>query len=146
MEALYSKVPDILKGYVELVYDLHDNPSIRFLEGLLYGSKFYNTGLQSVLPSEINSDSRSFVFSAPRLESDQCLLLNTSFENEALDELFKMKTTPQPLEPVINFSAVFSAGYYLNCAFDHCDMLYPWNEKLIPVMSATKNGRSSPPT
>src|SRR5262245_52016581 len=33
MEALYSKVPDLLKGYVELVYDLHDNPSIRFLEG-----------------------------------------------------------------------------------------------------------------
>jgi L-ascorbate metabolism protein UlaG (beta-lactamase superfamily) len=97
MEALYSTVPDPLKGYVELVYDLRDNPSIRFLEGLLYKSKFYNTRSQSVSLSEINSDSRSFVFSTPRLESDKCLFLNVPFESEALDELFRMKTTPQPL-------------------------------------------------
>jgi len=98
MEALYSKVPDLLKGYVELVYDLHDNPSIRFLEGLLYKSKFYNTRSQSVSLSEINSDSRSFVFSTPRLESDGCLFLNVPFKSEALDELFRMKTVPLPLE------------------------------------------------
>jgi L-ascorbate metabolism protein UlaG (beta-lactamase superfamily) len=100
MEALYSKVPDLLKGYVELVYDLHDNPSIRFLEGLLYKSKLYNTGSQSVSLSEINSDSRSFVFSTPRLESDSCLFLNVPFKSEALDELFRMKTTPQPIEHI----------------------------------------------
>jgi L-ascorbate metabolism protein UlaG (beta-lactamase superfamily) len=98
MEALYSKVPDLLKGYVELVYDLRDNPSIRFLEGLLYKSRFYNTESQSVLLSQINSDARSFVFSTPRLESDGCLFLNIPFKSEALDELFRMKTTPQPLE------------------------------------------------
>jgi L-ascorbate metabolism protein UlaG (beta-lactamase superfamily) len=100
MGALYSKIPDPLKGYVELVYDLRDNPSIRFLEGLLYKSKFYDTGSQSVLLSEINSDSRSFVFSTPRLESDGCLFLNVPFESEALDELFRMKTAPQPLEHI----------------------------------------------
>jgi L-ascorbate metabolism protein UlaG (beta-lactamase superfamily) len=98
MEALYSKIPDLLKGYVELVYDLRDNPSIRFLEGLLYESKFYKTESQSVALSEINTDARSFVFSTPRLESNECLSLNVPFESEALDELFKMKTTPRPLE------------------------------------------------
>jgi L-ascorbate metabolism protein UlaG (beta-lactamase superfamily) len=98
MEALYTKVPDPLKGYVELVYDLHDHPSIRFFERLLYKSKFYNTGSQSVSLSEINSDSRSFVFSTPRLESDGRLFLNISLESEALDELFRMKAAPQPLE------------------------------------------------
>jgi L-ascorbate metabolism protein UlaG (beta-lactamase superfamily) len=100
MEALYSKVPDLLKGYVELVYDLNDNPSIRFLEGLLYKSKFYNTGSQSVMLSEINSDSRSFAFSTPRLELDGCLFINIPFKSEALDELFRMKTTPQPIEHI----------------------------------------------
>jgi L-ascorbate metabolism protein UlaG (beta-lactamase superfamily) len=97
MEALYAKVPDPLKGYVELVYDLHDNPSIRFLEGLLYTSKYYNRGSQSISLSEINSDSRSFVFSTPRLESNGCLFLNLPFKSEALDELFRMKATPHPL-------------------------------------------------
>jgi L-ascorbate metabolism protein UlaG (beta-lactamase superfamily) len=97
MEACYSKVPDLLRGYVELVYDIHDNPTIRLLEGLLYRSKFYQTGSQSVALSEINSDSRSFVFSTPRLESDESLFLNVPFKSEALDELFRMKTAPQPL-------------------------------------------------
>jgi L-ascorbate metabolism protein UlaG (beta-lactamase superfamily) len=98
MEAHYSKVPDILRGYVELVYDLHDNPAIRFLEGLLYKSRFYNIASQSMALSEINSDSRSFVFSTPRLESDNCLFLNLPFESEALDELFKMKVSPKNFE------------------------------------------------
>jgi L-ascorbate metabolism protein UlaG (beta-lactamase superfamily) len=98
MAALYSKIPDPLRGYVELVYDLRDNPSIRFLEGLLYKSKFYKTESQSVALSEINSDFRSFVFSTPRLESDERLFLDIPFESEALDELFKMKTTPRPLD------------------------------------------------
>jgi L-ascorbate metabolism protein UlaG (beta-lactamase superfamily) len=98
MEGLYAKIPDILKGYVELVYDLRDNPSIRFVEGLLYKSKFYKIESQSVTLSEINTDVRSFVFSTPRLGSNECLSLNVPFESEALDELFKMKTTPRPLE------------------------------------------------
>lgn len=31
LEPLYQKVSDILKGYVELVYNSNNNPSIRFL-------------------------------------------------------------------------------------------------------------------
>jgi L-ascorbate metabolism protein UlaG (beta-lactamase superfamily) len=98
MEALYSKVPEILKGYVELVYDLHNNPSIRFLEGLLYRSEFYRPSSQSMALSEINSDSRSFVFSTPRLESDECLFINVPFNSAAIDDLFRMKSSPQSLE------------------------------------------------
>jgi hypothetical protein len=40
---------------------------------------------------------------------------------------------PPTLEAVINFSAVFSADYRVNCAIDHCDKLYRWNEKPVPV-------------
>src|SRR5690606_18802088 len=32
LEELYMKVPEILKGYVELVYDLNGNPSFRVFE------------------------------------------------------------------------------------------------------------------
>jgi L-ascorbate metabolism protein UlaG (beta-lactamase superfamily) len=117
MESLYTKVPDILKGYVELVYDPHDNPSIRFLEGVLYKSKLYNTGSQSISLSEINSDSRSFVFSTPRLESDGCLSLNVPFKSEALDELFKMKTTPQPFEYIKDALGIANEGNGLFATF-----------------------------
>lgn len=40
LEPLYSRVPESLRGYVELVYDLNNNPSIRFIEGLLYRSPY----------------------------------------------------------------------------------------------------------
>jgi L-ascorbate metabolism protein UlaG (beta-lactamase superfamily) len=98
MEAHYQKVPDVLKGYVELVYSLNDNPSIRFLDGLLYKSKLYKTSSQSIALSEINTDWRSFVFSTPRLEHDGWLSLSTPFASEGLDELFKMKSVPQSLD------------------------------------------------
>ncbi|MBO0719575.1 MAG: MBL fold metallo-hydrolase [Blastocatellia bacterium] len=117
MEAHYSKVPDILRGYVELVYDLHDNPTIRFLEGLLYKSRFYNVASQSIALSEINSDSRSFVFSTPRLGSDKCLFLNLPFGSEALDELFKMKTSPRHLEYIRDALSIENESNYLFATF-----------------------------
>jgi L-ascorbate metabolism protein UlaG (beta-lactamase superfamily) len=93
LEPLYQKVPDLLRGYVELVYDLNNKPSIRFFEGLLYKSPFYNPALQSISLSSIKDDSRPFVFSTPRLKTDDRLHLNIPFSGEALDELFKMKFT-----------------------------------------------------
>ena len=36
LESLYEKVPEPIRGYVELVYDLNNHPSMRFIEGLLY--------------------------------------------------------------------------------------------------------------
>jgi L-ascorbate metabolism protein UlaG (beta-lactamase superfamily) len=100
LEALYQKVPEVLKGYVELVYDLHNRPSLRFIEGLLYESKYYNEASQSISLSEIDSDERSFVFSTPRLQDDSCLFINVPFRHGGLDELFRMKQVAQPYERI----------------------------------------------
>ena len=95
LEPLYEKIPANLKGYVELVYDLNNNPSIRFLEGLLYKSRYWNPACQSLSLSLINQDDRPFVLSTPRLPDDQTLQLNIPFAHEGIDELFKMKQVPQ---------------------------------------------------
>lgn len=95
LESLYQKIPETLKGYVELVYDLNDHPSIRFLEGLLYKSKFYSPGSQSILLSLINQDERPFVLSTPRLPDDSSLQLRMPFASGELDELFSMKHVPR---------------------------------------------------
>jgi L-ascorbate metabolism protein UlaG (beta-lactamase superfamily) len=97
LEPLYEKIPQTLKGYVELVYDLNNNPSIRFLEGLLYKSRYYNPEKQSLLLSLIDQDDRAFALSTPRLPDDKSLQLRIPFANEAIDELFKMKQVPQTL-------------------------------------------------
>jgi L-ascorbate metabolism protein UlaG (beta-lactamase superfamily) len=100
LEPLYAKVPENLKGYVELVYDLNHNPSIKFIEGLLYESEYYRTDSQSVALSLIERDERAFALSTPRLPGDGSLELKLPFAHKAYDELFRMKRTPQPLEHI----------------------------------------------
>ncbi|MCW3072423.1 MAG: metal-dependent hydrolase [Bacteroidetes bacterium] len=100
MEGLYDKVPAILKGYVELVYDLHNNPSYRIKESLIYKSKYYDRSMQSLLLYLINDDSRPFVFSTPRLANNDSLQLAIPFDHTSIDELYKMVRTPGPYEKI----------------------------------------------
>ena len=100
LEPLYHKVPEVLRGYVELTYDLHNNPSFRFIEALLYKSKYFNESSQSITLSLAESDDRPFVFSTPRLSSGNAVSLNIPFSHPGLDELCKMKFTPQPLDSI----------------------------------------------
>lgn len=97
LEPIYHQVPEQLKGYVELVYDLNNHPSIRFIEGLLYKSKYYQPSSQSIAFSVIDNDERPFMFSTPRLADQQCLHLKIPFNSNCLDELFAMKDVPQEI-------------------------------------------------
>jgi L-ascorbate metabolism protein UlaG (beta-lactamase superfamily) len=96
LEPLYPKVPEMLRGYVELVYDLNSNPSFRLLERLLYKSPYYDRSAQSLMLSLIHGDDRPFVLSTPRLESSDSLHLRMPFDHEAVDRLFRLKYSPQP--------------------------------------------------
>lgn len=98
LDALYEKVPDMLKGYVELVYDLNNNATYRIFEQLLYKSPYYNTGSQSIALWITENDDRPFVLSTPRLDEPGVLHLNMPFKSRAIDELARMKRTPQTLE------------------------------------------------
>ena len=100
LEPLYQEVPEALKGYVELVYNRHDNPEIRFIEGLLYSNPNYQSAKQSITLSLINEDSRSFVFSTPRLPEDRALDLNFRFNYSGWDRLFKMRYKPDSYEEI----------------------------------------------
>lgn len=96
LHPLYQKVPDLLRGYVELVYDLNNNPSFRVIEPLLYRSKYYDRSQQSIMLSMISNDDRPFVLSTPRLESEDSLHLRLPFEHEAINGLFALKASPRP--------------------------------------------------
>jgi L-ascorbate metabolism protein UlaG (beta-lactamase superfamily) len=91
LEPLYAKIPESLKGYVELVYDADNNPSFRLIEGLLYHSSYYKPSSQSIALSLGNSDSRSFVLSTPRLSNVQNLHIYIPFGDRRWDQLFKMR-------------------------------------------------------
>lgn len=102
LEPLYDSVPDLLKGYVELIYDLNNNASFRFFEKLLYKSEFYDASTQSVALWLTHNDERPFVLSTPRVESDQeeTLHLNIPFNHQLIDTISRMKRTPRSLAEV----------------------------------------------
>lgn len=91
VEELYEKLPGPLKGYVEIVYDLHNRPKLRFFEKLLYLSDLYNDSLQSVSLSLGQSNYRPFVLSSPRFEQDDNLHISLPFADPLWDQLFDMR-------------------------------------------------------
>ncbi len=95
LDPLYEKIPEPLKGYVELYYDLNNKPNFRFFESLLYQSEFYDEAAQSISLQIVESDdSRSFVLSTPRLDDDHLIHSNIPFRDQVIDDLFSMKKTP----------------------------------------------------
>ncbi|MCE9671369.1 MBL fold metallo-hydrolase [Myxococcus stipitatus] len=94
LEALYPKVPDLLRGYVELTYDLAHRANARYIEPLLYKSRFHQESSQSVSLMQVSSDWRPYIFSTPRLEEDSPLWLKVPYRHEGLDALFRMRHTP----------------------------------------------------
>ena len=100
LEALYSEVPENLQGYVELNYDLNNQPSFRLIEPLLYKSNAYDDSLQSLMFSEVTGDDRPFVLSTPRLDEGNAVHLKIPFASEQIDKLFRMKHQPATFDVV----------------------------------------------
>ncbi|WP_306352310.1 MBL fold metallo-hydrolase [Flavobacterium sp. '19STA2R22 D10 B1'] len=103
LDPLYEKVPERLKGYVELYYDLNNNANFRFFESLLYNSEYYDESAQTISLQLIGSDNdRSFVLSTPRLDDNHLLHLNFPFKSTEIDDLFAMKKIPGDYETIKN--------------------------------------------
>jgi L-ascorbate metabolism protein UlaG (beta-lactamase superfamily) len=96
MDHLYEKIPALLRGYVELIYDLSNHPSYRFFEALLYKSEFYLPATQSLGLWITNNDERPFALSTPRLEDASTLQVVIPFSDSAIDKLSAMKRKAGP--------------------------------------------------
>jgi len=94
LEPLYQKVPELLRGYVELYYDLQHHPSFRFYEAMLYRSPYYLPSMQSVLLTTADTDDRAFVLSTPRLQTEGAINIELPFNRPQYDELFRMRRKP----------------------------------------------------
>lgn len=100
LEALYKKVPEALKGYVELVYDPRDSAGIRFFEGLLYQSRYFQRSSHSLCFSLMQPDTRQFVLSTPRLENPGDVMVNVPFDSPVLDDLYRMRYEAASFEQI----------------------------------------------
>ncbi|MBQ4803349.1 MBL fold metallo-hydrolase [Aquimarina sp. MMG015] len=101
LDSLYPKVPNELKGLVELYYDLNNQPNFRFFESLLYNTEYYDQSTQTISLQLVDADdSRSFVLSTPRLDDNHLLHLDIPFNNKLIDDLFRMKRIPGDYEKI----------------------------------------------
>lgn len=99
VECLYARLPDPLKGLIEIVYDLNSKPSLRLIEPLIYNA-FYTNKHQSFALSEMSEDHRPFVLSTPRIDQENEVYLNVPFSDPRIDELFKMRVEPQKMSVI----------------------------------------------
>lgn len=98
LEPFYEQVPDLLRGYVELVYDYYNRPTVRFFESLLYESDFYRPEQQSLRLWPLRRDTtRSFFMSTPRLLESEQIDWPVRFDDARVDELFRLDLSPRPL-------------------------------------------------
>lgn len=112
LEASYNEIPDMLKGYVELIYDLNHHPSPRLIEPLLYNT-YYDNSAQSLALSLLNSDYRPFVLSTPRLHKQDEIHLNIPFSDERIDVLFKMRREPNEIKKLIELFNINEQNHLL---------------------------------
>lgn len=103
LDPIYREIPEVLKGYVELCYDLNHSPSFRVFEPLLYRGPFYAEDAQSVALSAIGANpQRPFILSTPRLPDDGTVQLRIPFGHQQLDGLFRMRRHPGSYNRIAN--------------------------------------------
>ena len=110
LKALYPRVPALLRGYVELAYDLQNRAGARLLEGLLYRSPFHRPQDQSFTVWSVDRDARPFVFASPRLPDPERLELQLPFSDPRVDEIGRLRRAPAPRERVQELFGVSTAA------------------------------------
>ncbi len=98
LEPLYEKVPEPLRGLVELSYDYINRPFVRVMEGALYRSPYHKPQLQSLRLLPLESDaSRPHLFTTPYLMEPGQLDWAVPFSEQRISQLFETDLSPRPL-------------------------------------------------
>jgi L-ascorbate metabolism protein UlaG (beta-lactamase superfamily) len=98
MEPFYAKLPEPLRGRVELLYDYHGRPSLRVLEGMMYRGPCHQRELQSLRLLRLESDAgRPDLLTTPVLSEPGQLEWQVPFDDKKLDALFALDLEPRPL-------------------------------------------------
>jgi Diiron non-heme beta-hydroxylase N-terminal domain/Beta-lactamase superfamily domain len=101
LEPYYARVPESFRGYVELVYDYYNHPIVRFIESMFYESPYHKKGLQSIRLFRNTSDADYLFFqNTPRLPEPDQIEWAVPFDDERVDELFRLDYAPRPLAEI----------------------------------------------
>lgn len=95
LEPLYPRVPEPLRGYVELFFDMDHRANYRLFESLLYRSSYYKPELQTISMGLLSEDGdRPFVLSTPRLPDEKHVQIKADFNDPLIDALARAREFP----------------------------------------------------
>jgi L-ascorbate metabolism protein UlaG (beta-lactamase superfamily) len=101
IEPLYARVPEALRGRVELVYDYLNRPSLRVIERPFYRGEYSTEPFQSFRLSTLAADdARTYFLNTPRLLERGQIDWRIPFRSSAADALFRLDLEPQPEETI----------------------------------------------
>lgn len=110
LDSYYSRVPEVLKGYVELLYDYYNHPIVRVLEPLLY-RRYSTDRFQSLrLFQPAKDDSRRFFLNTPHLIEEGEVNWKVRFSEGAVDDLLGLDSRPKTLSEIGDLMGLDGAG------------------------------------
>lgn len=128
---LYCRVPEPMRGLVELTYDLQNRPSWRFIEPFLYASDLYDETLQEIRLSLPPVAGRAFVLSSPRFDDGASLRLPVPFRSGVIDDLSRARWHPLPLDELRDLVGYAALGDVERAVFDR--MIVPAADRRPPA-------------
>ncbi|MDY1550017.1 MBL fold metallo-hydrolase [Luteibacter sahnii] len=93
LDAFYARLPESLRGLVELVYDLNHRADFRLFEELLYDEDMTRS-LQEIWIHTTPESERDFFMSTPRLDNRPGMTLPLHFGDSRLDALSRSRNEP----------------------------------------------------
>ncbi|HEY6187188.1 MAG TPA: MBL fold metallo-hydrolase [Pyrinomonadaceae bacterium] len=137
LEPFYEKIPEPLRGYVELMYDYYNHPIVRCQESLLYQSPYYQRSLQSLrIFQHKNDHSRPFFQSTPRLPEREQIEWSIPFDSPRVDDFFNLDSSPRPLEEIRELLGLSSADEQLLLSFLTDEPVSPrekWDSDMVRI-------------
>lgn len=129
VEPLYAEVPTMLRGMVELFYDLNNLPRYRLIEPLFY--KCYDSSQhQSIIVANVNKDCRPFVLSTPYIIDEGEIEINRAFKDPLYDTLFMSRDQPISKDQIAEIFQVSKIDNIVNNFFQE---IPPGKDEYLPV-------------
>jgi L-ascorbate metabolism protein UlaG (beta-lactamase superfamily) len=93
----YDRLPERLRGRVEIAYDLHNHPNMRLLEEMFETDDLGLRDAQEILLHTRPDAQRAFFLSTPRIGRQDGLRLQTPFDADATMQLCEARQRPVDL-------------------------------------------------
>ncbi|KNE75164.1 putative beta-lactamase (plasmid) [Candidatus Burkholderia crenata] len=97
LDHVYAELPDALQGLVEVSYDLHNHPSLRLIEELLYLEDWMNDDGQEIAFNLSKEEERAFFINTPRLDMPGRMVVPLPFADKRFDLLATSRLSPVSL-------------------------------------------------